>query len=125
MGNPSAEAQSLVHGARLFLDAEQKNHEIRCPSFNEHLNAAISCYNHAIKVYMEQDQMTLAAALCLELGKALRSLGQPAEAIPHLQKAADLQNQVSIYMSCSGFIRCYWKSFFQCSNTCLCNFRNL
>ncbi|KAG1676723.1 Factor VIII intron 22 protein [Nymphon striatum] len=96
LGNPNAEAQALVYGARLFLDAEKQNHDLKCPSFNEHLNAATSCYSHAIKVYMEQNQMALAASLCLELGNSLRSLDQPAEAIPHFQKAAELQSQCTL-----------------------------
>ena len=45
------------------------------------------------QVHIENKQPALAAALCLELGNALRSLGKSGEAIQHYQRAAELQFQ--------------------------------
>lgn len=90
LGNAVGETQALVDGARSFLEAEQQNHQLNCPSFDEHLNAAISCYNHAVKVHLEEKQPSLAASLCMELGQTLRCLGKIKEATVHFQKAADL-----------------------------------
>lgn len=93
LGNSVGETQALVQSARLYLEAEQQNHLLQCPSFGEHLNASISCYSHGIKSLLEQKQNSLAASLCLELGEALSWLGRSSDAIQHFQKAADLQNQ--------------------------------
>ena len=48
--NAAGEAQALTEAARSFLEAEMNNRDIRCPSFEEHLTAAINCYSHAIRV---------------------------------------------------------------------------
>uniref|UniRef100_T1JBR8 Uncharacterized protein n=1 Tax=Strigamia maritima TaxID=126957 RepID=T1JBR8_STRMM len=93
LGNPAGETQALVHGARLFLDAEKQNRDLNCPSFEDHLNAAINCYSHAVRIHMEQKHYGLAASLCLELGDLIKNFGKSLEAIPHYQRAADLQNQ--------------------------------
>lgn len=90
LGNPAGETQALVHGARLFLEAENLNRKLNCPSLDDHLNAAINCYNHAIRIHIEQKHSSLAAALCIELGNTLRELTKPLEAIAYYQKAAEL-----------------------------------
>lgn len=96
LGNSSGETQTLVQAAQLFLEAERLNHQLLCPGFSEHLHAAISCYSHAIKLYLDQKQNSLAAALCLEVGHALQNLGRISEAIPHYQKAAELHSQCTM-----------------------------
>ena len=93
LANAPGEGQALTEAARLFLDAELSSKELGCPSFQEHLNAAINCYSHAIRVHVENKQAPLAAALCLEIGNALKSLRRPGEAIAHYQRAAELQHQ--------------------------------
>ncbi|XP_046406222.1 40-kDa huntingtin-associated protein-like [Ischnura elegans] len=90
LGNPCGEVAALVKGARLFLEAEKRNHSLRCPSFDEHLQAAISCYNSAIKLHTESGQGGPAAALCLELGSALEELDRPAEAAEQFAAASCL-----------------------------------
>ena len=50
MVNAAGESQSLTEAARNFLEAEVANQDLQCPSFNEHLTAAINCYSHAIRV---------------------------------------------------------------------------
>ena len=50
LGNAAGEGQALTEAARAFLDAEKNCHDLQCPSFKEHLNAAINCYSHAIRV---------------------------------------------------------------------------
>jgi len=50
LANAPGEAQALTNAARSFLKAEIDISELRCPSFKEHLNAAINCYSHAIRV---------------------------------------------------------------------------
>ncbi|KAL3876320.1 hypothetical protein ACJMK2_034182 [Sinanodonta woodiana] len=93
LANPPGEAQALVEAAREFLTAEMEIFNLKCPSFQEHLTAAINCYSFAIKVHLENKQVSLAAGLCMELGNALKKLGRPGEAIAHYQRAAELQSQ--------------------------------
>ncbi|XP_028671197.1 40-kDa huntingtin-associated protein [Erpetoichthys calabaricus] len=94
--NAPGEALSLTEAARLFMEAEQETYRLRCPGFEEHLQAAINCYSFAIKVYVEVNQPVMAASLCLELGNALKEMNKPAEAIVYYQRAAELQVQVPI-----------------------------
>ncbi|KAI0207645.1 40-kDa huntingtin-associated protein [Lamellibrachia satsuma] len=93
LANAPGEAQALTEAARNFVEAEQLNIELRCPSFEEHLNAAINCYSHAIRVHIANKQPALAAALSLELGNILKVLKKPGEAMVHYQRAAELQLQ--------------------------------
>jgi len=93
LGNHPGETQALVQAAHYFLQAEQDEHELHCPSFKENIEAAKSCYHHAIKNYIEQGQNVLASALCLELATALRKFGCKLEALSNYQRAADLQAQ--------------------------------
>lgn len=93
IGNWCAEAYSLTEAARSFLQSEHSIQELHCPSFQEHLNAAINCYSHAIRVYLENKQCAMAAALSIELGNSLKELGHPGEAIQHYHRAAELQLQ--------------------------------
>ncbi|XP_076075099.1 40-kDa huntingtin-associated protein-like isoform X1 [Mytilus galloprovincialis] len=95
--NAAGEAQALTEAARAFLEAEMNNRDIKCPSFEEHLTAAINCYSHAIRVYIENNNPSLAAALCIELGNALQKLERPGEAMAHFQRAAELQSQMKTY----------------------------
>lgn len=105
LANPSGEIAALVKGARLFLQAENRNFSLRCPSFDEHLQAAINCYNYAIRLHEEQKQYALAAALCLELGNALKNLGRTAEAVSEYQRAAELQSQSPLnYLNTLGLV---------------------
>lgn len=90
LGNAIFESQNLVHAARLFLEAEQLNHHLMCPGYSEHLQAAIAAYCECIKVHLDNEQPVLAAALCLEVGQALRNLGRTNESIPYFLKAAHL-----------------------------------
>ncbi|XP_039621615.1 40-kDa huntingtin-associated protein [Polypterus senegalus] len=94
--NAPGEALSLTEAARLFMEAEHETYRLRCPGFEEHLQAAINCYSFAIKVYVEVNQPVMAASLCLELGNALKEMNKPAEAIVYFQRAAELQVQVPI-----------------------------
>ncbi|KAK3090450.1 hypothetical protein FSP39_011960 [Pinctada imbricata] len=93
LANAAGEAQALTDAARSFMEAEQTNIELRCPSFEEHLTAAINCYSHAIRVHIENNNVALAAALCIELGNALKKIGKSGEAMSHFQRAAELQSQ--------------------------------
>ena len=40
----------MTEAAQLFMEAEWRDASLQCPSFEEHLTAAINCYNHAVKV---------------------------------------------------------------------------
>ncbi|XP_029446147.1 factor VIII intron 22 protein-like isoform X2 [Rhinatrema bivittatum] len=71
--NAPGEAMALTEAARLFLQEEQETQRLRCPSFEEHLQAAINCFSFATK----------------EMNK----LG---EAVVYFQRAAELQSQVPI-----------------------------
>ncbi|CAH1273282.1 F8A1 [Branchiostoma lanceolatum] len=93
LSNSPGESHALVEAARLFLEAECTNQTLKCPGFEEHLIAAMNCYNFAIKVHIEQTQPAMAACLCLELGNALRGLNKPDQAMSYYQRAADLQYQ--------------------------------
>ncbi|KAH3861555.1 hypothetical protein DPMN_024487 [Dreissena polymorpha] len=91
--NSAGEAQSLLDAARNFVTAENDSVGLKCPSFQEHITAAINCYGHAIRVHTENKNTSLAAALCLELGDVLQRLNKPGEAMAHFQRAAELQSQ--------------------------------
>lgn len=52
LANAPGEAQSLTDAARNFLEAEKISEEVKCPGFQEHMDAAINCYSHAIRVSM-------------------------------------------------------------------------
>lgn len=90
IGNSSGESQALLDAARLFIEAELQNRDLQCPSFDEYLTAAINCYNQSIRVHIDQKQAGLAAALCLEVGNALRKLSRYGEAIHYFQLRAEL-----------------------------------
>lgn len=90
VGNSIFESQNLVHAARLFLEAEQLNHHLMCPGYDEYLQAAIAAYNEAIAVYFDNNQPALAASLYLDLGQALRNLGRTNESVPYFLKAAHI-----------------------------------
>ncbi|XP_071530520.1 40-kDa huntingtin-associated protein-like [Panulirus ornatus] len=103
--NPTTEVSAITQAARFFLKAEVVNHQLHCPSFNEHLMTAISCFQHAIQLYIDQKKTALAASLAVELGQALRSLGRPSEALTHLRVAADLHSASPIHhLTCLGYI---------------------
>ncbi|XP_027215692.2 40-kDa huntingtin-associated protein [Penaeus vannamei] len=103
--NPTTEVSAITQAARYFLKAEVVNHHLHCPSFNEHLMTAISCYQHAVQLYTEHKKPALAASLAVELGQALRSLGRPSEALTHLRLAADLQVDSPLHhLTCLGYI---------------------
>ncbi|KAK3864520.1 hypothetical protein Pcinc_029788 [Petrolisthes cinctipes] len=105
LANPTTEVAALTQAARYFLKAENVNHHLHCPSFNEHLMTAISCFQHAIQLYTDQKKPALAAALAVELGQALRSLGRPSEALTYLRMATDLHDaSPPHYLTCLGYI---------------------
>ncbi|GAB6026285.1 coagulation factor VIII-associated [Chamberlinius hualienensis] len=87
IGNSAGEAQALIQAARLFLEEEMQNFDLKCATFNEYLNAAINCFNHAIRVYTEQNHSVLAAGLCIELGTVLEKMEKTSEAITYYEKA--------------------------------------
>ncbi|CAN8002764.1 unnamed protein product [Ixodes hexagonus] len=95
-GNAAAEAQALAQGARQFFAAEAGSHALLCPSLDEHLAAAIHCYSRAVDLYVELPEPALAAALCVEAGQGLRSVGRSALAISFLQRAAQLQSRCAL-----------------------------
>ncbi|XP_075689736.1 40-kDa huntingtin-associated protein-like isoform X4 [Rhinoderma darwinii] len=94
--NASGEAMALTEAARLFLQEEKDTQHLKCPGFEEHLQAAINCYSFAIKVYIELNQPVMAASLCLELGNSLKDMNKLGEALVYFQRAAELQTQVPI-----------------------------
>ncbi|KAK8732433.1 hypothetical protein OTU49_007089, partial [Cherax quadricarinatus] len=103
--NPTTEVSAITQAARYFLKAEIMNHYLHCPSFNEHLMTAISCFQHAIQLYIDHKKPALAASLSVELGQALRSLGRPSEALTHLRIAADLHATSPFHhLTCLGYI---------------------
>lgn len=53
-GNQSWEVQYLVDSANHFLKAHWSDETLKCPNFQEHLMAAINCYNHALRVSKSQ-----------------------------------------------------------------------
>ena len=48
--NAPSEANLLLDAARCFIDAEKLNEELLCPSYHEHVTAAVNCYSHAFRV---------------------------------------------------------------------------
>ncbi|XP_070580749.1 40-kDa huntingtin-associated protein-like isoform X1 [Ptychodera flava] len=93
LANYPGEAHAITEAARLFLQASEADRSLQCTHFDEHLNAAINCYNHAMRILTEQKQPALAATLSLQLGNYMRGIGKPSEAMGHYQRAAELQFQ--------------------------------
>ncbi|XP_033630791.1 40-kDa huntingtin-associated protein-like [Asterias rubens] len=93
LSNMPAEAQALIDATHHFMHAEEVDHALKCPGFEENLTAGINCYNHAIRVYIELKQPALAATLSIQLADSLRKMEKPSEAMGHYQRAADLQYQ--------------------------------
>ncbi|CAL4080142.1 unnamed protein product [Meganyctiphanes norvegica] len=105
LANTTTEVAAITQAARYFLKAETVSRSLHCPSFDEHLMTAISCFQHAINHYKEHKKPALAAALSAELGQALRSLGQPSEALAHLRQAAELHKASPLhYLTCLDHI---------------------
>ncbi|CAG0889696.1 unnamed protein product [Darwinula stevensoni] len=96
LGNPFGEAESLIKGARAFLAAEQENRKLSLPAQEEHLMAAMSVFNHAIKVYLEQKQKLLASRFCLELANALKEFGKLREALAYYQKSIEMEDNQTL-----------------------------
>lgn len=92
LSNSTGEVEGLTEAARLFLDAEKINLELRCPAFEEHLTESLHLYNQAINVHCSQGNPALGACLCLEVADALRSMHRSSEAMVHYQHAAELQH---------------------------------
>lgn len=87
------EVQALTEATRLFLRQERDvRQRLVCPAaYGEPLQAAASALGAAVHLHLQLGQPAAAAALCLELAAALRDLGQPAAAVGHFQRAAELQ----------------------------------
>lgn len=94
MGMPASEAQALAQAARQFFAAEADTHALLCPSLDEHLSAALHCYTRAIDIYVELPEVSLAAALCAEAAKSLRSIDRHNLALSFLKRAVKLQSKV-------------------------------
>jgi len=91
IGNNTGEVEAITQAARTFLRAEMEIQELGNPSFEEHLQSAISSYVQAAKLQEEAGRAKLAAGLYLEVGDALRKLKRPADALAYYQKAVELQ----------------------------------
>jgi len=91
LANSAGETDALTEAARLFFQSELSYKAIKCPTYDENLNASINCYAHAVRVHIENRQTAHAAALCSELGSNLERVGKTEEAVNHYLRAAELQ----------------------------------
>ena len=81
LGNPSSESEALLLAARSFLKAENATRSIGCPSLEEHFQASIQSYSHAIQILEEDASNPFAATgLCFEVAEILVGLGKLSEA---------------------------------------------
>lgn len=72
LGNIPGETSCLTRSARQFLTAEEQNTSLGCPSPNENLQAALSCYSHAASRYPDNCPLTI--NLNLEIADSLQRL---------------------------------------------------
>ncbi|XP_023333312.1 factor VIII intron 22 protein isoform X2 [Eurytemora carolleeae] len=91
VGNSSAEVEAITLAARCFLRCELEQQNLKNPSYEEHLNAAIAGFKEAGKLEEEAGRGSAAAALYIELGDTLVSLQRSAEALFHYDKALELE----------------------------------
>ncbi|CAD5115877.1 DgyrCDS4816 [Dimorphilus gyrociliatus] len=99
--NYPGEADALICAAQSFLEAHMLETELNCPSFRENLLAASNCFDHAIRVYIENNERCLAASLCIQMGDTLRKLHLPDEAINHYENAMEHQKgNVTVVSQC-------------------------
>ena len=86
LGNASGESEALVVAARSFLKAELATRSIGCISLEEHFQAAIQSYNHAIQIQEEEASNPFGATgLCFEVAGVLVELGKLSEAATFYQ----------------------------------------
>lgn len=88
--DPTAEADLLVQGAQLFMQAEAENQDLDFGGFEENMTEAIDCYHLAINIYVELQRTSFAATLHIELANALLSFDKLEEAERQYHTAADL-----------------------------------
>jgi len=100
VGNSPGEIEAITAAARSFLKSEFEVHNLRNPSFEFQLTAAVSCYTTAAKLQEDQGRQQLAAGLYNELGQAYWKMNRPVEALPYFQKAVILlENDVLSVMN--------------------------
>jgi len=100
IGNSPGEIEALTAAARSFLRAEMEVQALKCPSYEEHLTAAIASFRQAAKLQEEGGRGQLAACLLLELGEALQRLQRPTEALQVYKRAAGLlENHIGDWLS--------------------------
>ena len=81
LGNAPGESEALVTAARSFMKAEAATRSIGCPSLEDHFQAAIQSYSHAIQTQEEDASNPFAATgLCFEVAGILVELGKLSEA---------------------------------------------
>ncbi|CAH0385242.1 unnamed protein product [Bemisia tabaci] len=90
--NRTEEAAALINASNQFLVAEEKLLTCHCVSPNlEHLQAAVSCMNHA-RLKWTKD-LPLMTGLTIHTGKTLEQFGLTSEASLYYSRAADLQSE--------------------------------
>jgi len=98
--------QELEHGA--FRGANDTDEE------EEQRLMAIDCYLDAIRIYTEQNRLTLAAALYNEMGASLKTLERYSESFECFQAAADtyqlpqLSSQINAIAPLQEAVDCCW-----------------
>ena len=86
LGNSPGESEALVVAARSFLKAERATRSIGCPSLEDHFQAAIQSYSHAIQTQEEEASNPFGATgLCFEVAGILEELGKLSEAATFYQ----------------------------------------
>ncbi|VDP34344.1 unnamed protein product [Soboliphyme baturini] len=90
IGNPAGENQNYRKAADLFVKAEKEYaFDLKLPTMELNLSSALHCYSCAIRSHIEQNQPTLAAALCMEVGCRLMDLDKDYESIEFFRQAAN------------------------------------
>eukprot|EP00911_Craspedida_sp_UC1_P002447 UC1_evm6s1820 len=89
-GNSTAEAEHLVQGAQLFVQAETDDRGIDSLGFEDNLFDAVQCYEQAVEIYLGVGRPSYAATLYVELASVLRVFGHIEQAADYFGRAATL-----------------------------------
>jgi len=90
IGHNPGEAEAITQAARCFLRSEMEVFNLKNPSLEFQLTAAVSCFSQAAKLHEDQGREQLAAGLYLELADAYKRMKRPVEALPYYQRAVTL-----------------------------------
>lgn len=89
------QAQELHLAGSVFWEQALDESVLSVTDFSENTEEAIHCYLIAINIYIQMKKISLASALCHEMGTCLKYLGRHKEAAKEFRRAAELNQSES------------------------------